>query len=162
MFMKKICLFFIFFGLLTIVSCSSDDGAPNDDVNPSQNGVEWIPKQIIVEAINYQLDYPHSQGCPNDYIRIVNNNLAILFEHEQGTCQITETEQAWNRNGNQISLTLFDTNITGTIVTETNTEMIIQVQVNQISDLITFLYPELAQYIGLLANTNVKIVLLKK
>lgn len=160
--MKKISLFFTLFGLLTIVSCSSDDGTPTNEVNPTPNVVEWIPKQIIVEAINYQLDYPHAQGCPNDYIRIVNNNSAILFEHEQGTCEITETEQAWNRNGNQISLTLFDTNITGTVVTENNTEMIVQVPMNQISGLITLLYPEVADYIGLLANTNVKIVLLKK
>jgi len=160
--MKKISLLFIFFGLLTISACSSDDETPDNEVTPTPTVLEWIPKQIIVEAINYTLDYPHAQGCPNDYIRIVNTNSAILFEHEQGTCEITETEQAWNRNGNQISLTLFDTNITGTVVTENNTEMIVQVPVNQISGLIILLYPEVADYIGLLANTNVKIVLLKK
>jgi len=163
--MKKNILLFAFCSIFALVSCSSDDSSISTEVTPIPSTVEWIPGQISLmsgSTVLFTESYPHANGCDKDYIRLVGNTSATLFEHEPGTCAITETTQSWNRNGNQISLVIFDTPVTGTIISETATQLTIESDVSQYSAMISLLYPEIVDYLNLIQGAKVRLVLDKK
>lgn len=155
--MKKI-LFLL--PLLTILfSCSSDDSSKKEEI------IEWIPKQIAIVNSStpiHAFEYPHQQGCEPDFIRLTENNAAVFIEHEEGTCNIIETAQEWNRSGNQISFTIFDTVINGTIITDINNVLVIEADASQFTEIIILMYPDLASYAELINTMKVKITLHKK
>lgn len=163
--MKKNLLFFGLFLLFSVVSCTSDDSTTTTEVTPNPSTGDWIPGQISLMNANvpiFNAPYPHAEGCDKDYIRLLSNSTATFFEHEPGTCAITETLQPWNRDGNQISLVIYNTPVTGTIILETATQLIIESDADQYTSLISILYPQFADYIDLLEGMKVQLVLNKK
>lgn len=163
--MKKSILLLSFCSILALISCSSDDSSNITEVTPNPSSVDWVPGQISLLSGGTALfndSYPHAEGCDKDFIRLVGNTSATLFEHEPGTCAITETIQPWNRNGNQISLVIYDTPVTGTIISETATQLTIESDASQYTGLISLLYPQFADYIDLIQGMKVQLVLNKK
>lgn len=161
--MKKL-LFIIPLAVL-FFSCSSDDSSKEVEVNPNPSYVEWVPNKIDIGnalATVYSLDYPHQEGCEVDFIRIIGDTSAVFIEHEEGTCNVSETAQEWNRSGNQISFTIFETQISGSIIAETNSQMIIEADASQFTAIIITMNPEFADYAELLNTLKVKITLDKK
>lgn len=160
--MKK--LLFILPTLSLLFACSSDDSSSkSDDIKPTI--VEWIPNKIDLgnALINvYSFDYPHSEGCELDFIRLLNNTSAIFFEHEETTCKVIETEQAFQRSGNEVKLVLLDTEVNGKIVTENNTEMVIEADASQFTDIILEMNPEFSEYVDILNTLKIKINFNKK
>ena len=173
--MKK-CLFLsiIAFGLL-FASCSSDDSPadvpvkenPDDPNNPGDNVTvksEWEPTKIqLIKIVPvYTVDYPHSAGCTKDYLQLLSNNTAKFFHYAETTCDLTEYANAFLRNGNNVSLNIQGYQISGTITTETDTNMVIESDISEYVPIIKAMFPEYEQYLSVLEGGTVKLSLNKK
>lgn len=162
--MKRNILLFCLLSIFTFVSCSSDDSSGlNEEIKPTST--DWVPNKINIvngSSTLFSEDYPHAIGCNKDYIRIENSNSVVLFEHEQGTCTVIETVQPWNRSGNQVTLVIFDITVSGTIISETDKQFVIESDVSQYKAIIAILYPQFLEYIELLDGLKVQLILDKK
>lgn len=158
--MKKII--YILPLLFLFIACNSDDSS-SKEIETKQT--DWIPTKIdLGNAFTtiYSFDYPHVTGCDFDFLRILNANSAIFFEHEINTCEVIETQQNFQRTENQINFVLFDTEINGTVITETNSQMVIEADASQLSDVILTIYPEAEPYAELIKMLKIKISFNKK
>lgn len=162
--MKKIYFLSLSLVMLSAFSCSSDDSSTEKEVIVIQQNKEWVPQKVelVSSLFPYSFDYPHAEGCDKDYIKLMENSAAKLYEHADTTCAVTESSQIWNRNGNQISFSLMGNQVSGTVVLENENQLVIESQVSQYSAYIQEFYPEYAQYLPMLGNANAKLTLNKR
>lgn len=173
--MKKTLLFSTLLLSLSIISCSSDDSTTTDKGNPiienpdnPGNNVTvkstWEPKTIqLVKVIPlYTIDYPHSEGCTKDYLQLLSNDTAKFFHYEGASCDVTEYGQAFQRNGNNVTMNLMGYTIKGVIASETSTSMEIHSEITEYIPYIKIMLPQYEQYLNLLDGATVKLLLTKK
>jgi len=168
---KYLFLSIIAFGLL-FASCSSDNSSneteiPDNTPDPNQPVTvksEWEPAKIqLIKIVPvYTVDYPHSAGCTKDYLQLLSNNTAKFFHYEEQDCKTTTYENAFQRNGNNVSLNITGYQISGTITTETDTNMVIESDISEYVPLIKAMFPEYEQYLSVLEGGTVKLSLNKK
>lgn len=167
---KYLYLTLISFGMM-FYSCGSDEtkNNPNPIENPDENQPvevvsEWEPSTIqLIKIIPlYTLDYPHTANCTKDFLQLFSNNTAKFLRYENAECKETEYDNAFTRNGNNVSLTVLGYQISGTISAETETKMEISSDISQYAQLISTLYPDYVQYLSVLEGGTVKLTLNKK
>lgn len=174
----KLRKFFTFLAIVSFmaVGCSEDNnnsnnapitGEPGDTGGGQNNPVtvssEWIPANIqIIQIIPLEtIAYPHIQGCENDYLQLMSNNTGKYYKHEEGDCTLEIIEQAFVRNGDQVTLSLNGFTVSGTIAESAN-QMVVTSSANEYLPFIQQMYPEAEQYLSLLQGATIKLTLNKK
>ena len=156
-----------------LLSCSDDDKettVKEPIENPGDNTggdvtlkSEWVPSNIKVESLLPipPLDYPHAAGCNEDFLQLYSNNTGKFTRHSEDNCKPEVIEQAFTRNGNNVTLTLMGYTVAGTIE-ETASEMIITSSGDAYIPIIKIMYPDAAQIADLLKGSKVKLTFTKK
>lgn len=122
--MKSIVSFLAISLLFVGTSCVNDDRGIEDVVPPKDALIgQWIPEKIVPvvlvlgEVAQYMQPYPHQSGCEKDYIDLQDNHLMKTAQHA-ADCTLTQENSSWEKDGTTITITLFNTTIEGTIVSE--------------------------------------------
>ena len=160
--MKKYLFLSIITLSLLFSSCGSSDDPKNEEVETPQG--EWIPQQIqLIKIVPvYTVDYPHTAGCSKDFLQLLADNTSKFFHYEGTNCEETEYENAFQRNGNNVSLNMQGYQINGTITTETETNMVIESDISEYVPVIEAMFPEYEQYLSVLEGGTVKLSLNRK
>ena len=176
--MKKLVLMALACSAFIVTSCGSDDNTPVTDKPIVENPgggeeevkvtAEWEPATVKLNmviplpGVPTSMPYPHTQGCTKDYLQLKSNNTAKFFRYEGTDCKETIYDQAFVRNGNNVTLKVMEYTISGVVKSETATAMVIESDFSQYEALIGVLYPEYKDYLKLLAGSKVELQLTKK
>ncbi|WLD23852.1 hypothetical protein NU10_00185 [Flavobacterium dauae] len=157
---KYLLLSIITLGFL--FSCGSSDDSKKEEVQTPQG--KWVPQQIqLIKIVPvYTVAYPHTAGCTKDFLQLSTDNTAKFFHYEGSSCEETEYENAFQRSGNNVSLNIMSYQISGTITTETETNMVIESDISEYVPIIKAMFPEYEQYLSALEGGTVKLSLNKK
>src|SRR5690606_13665938 len=154
-----------FFSIITLgflFSCGSSDDSKKEEVQTPQG--EWVPQQIqLIKIVPvYTVAYAHTAGCTKDFLQLSTDNTAKFFHYEGSSCEETEYANAFQRNGDNVSLNRQGYQISGTITTETDTNMVIESEIAEYVPIIKAMFPEYEQYLSVLEGGTVKLSLAKK
>ncbi len=161
--MKKYFFFPILSAGLLFASCGSDD-SKKDETEVVTKANEWEPTTIqLIKIVPLQtIEYPHTENCTKDFLKISSDNKAVFFRYEGADCKVTEYADAFQRTGNNVSLNVLGYKVTGTIAVETNTNMEIESDISEYIPLIKAQFPQYEQYLSLLEGGTVKLSFIKK
>lgn len=166
-----IAILFCLMSVLFTSSCGSDDSKdkkisenPIDPNQPVTVKSEWEPSTIkLVKVIPLQtIAYPHTTGCTKDYLQLMTDNSAKFYHYEGADCKITSYDNAFQRNGNNVTVNILGYSVKGDIQKETDTYMEIHSDISEYIPLIKAQFPEYEQYLGMLDGGTVQLALNKK
>lgn len=172
--MKRYLFLTILSAGLLFASCGSDDsgkskdantpGNPNNPNQPVTVKSEWEPKTIkLVKIVPlYTLNYPHTSGCTKDYLQLMSDDSAKFFHYEGTDCKVTEYGQAFQRNGNNVTVNVMGYEIKGVVKAEKDNYMEIHSDISEYIPLIKAQFPQYEQYLSLLEGGTVMLALDKK
>lgn len=161
---KLVSLSLLSLGFFASCSSSDDGGGNTPDDGPSPGpGTEvtvsstWKPTNFEIEkngASLYTFNYPHTPNCEIDHLNFYSNNSNKYFHYEGSECTEEVTEDAFVKNGNQVTINVQGYPISGTVV-ETSTEMKVSSDIDQYQALIEAMYPQYAQMLSMFEGATV-------
>lgn len=158
--MKKILFLFFAASTLLFAACGSED--KNETPANTKTG-KWEPTTLeLIKVITlYNLEYPHSESCPKDYLEFKADNNSIFYRHETGDCKLTEYQNAFVQTGNNVQLNVLGNQISGKIVSQTETSMVIESEVTAYIPIIREQFPDYEKFIPVLEGGTVKLTFVK-
>lgn len=152
-----------------MLSCSGDDTPANNEqenqqpVNQVTITATWKPTtiQIVNIVVLQSIPYPHAQGCNSDHLNIYSDNTNKMFNYTAETCEENVQENAFQRNGNEVTINIQGFEISGT-VQETNTQMKVSSDISEYQEFVEAFYPDYADMLNTLSGSKVVLTLEKQ
>jgi len=157
--MKRIFFLLTLFVGVSIASCSSDDKSEDGVVEVGK----WEPTTLEVETLLPipKLDYPHSEGCDRDYLEIRNDDTATFYHFEEDTCNQVVYDNAFEKNGKEVSVNLMGFEMKGEIVSEDSESMTIRADISELLPYLAVMYPEYSGMLAALTGSKIKLTFKK-
>ncbi|SRR5690554_4620342 len=153
--MKRIFFLLTLLVSVSMVSCGSDDQSKDAEVEIGK----WEPTTLEVETMLPipKLDYPHSEGCDRDYLEIRSDDTATFYHYEEESCVEVVYENAFEKNGTDVSVNIMGFEVDGEIVSEDSQTMIISADISEVLPYLEAMYPEYSSMLAALTGSRIKI-----
>lgn len=147
---------------LFFISCNSKEKEKNDEEIIFQT--HWVPTKIqLVKIIPlYTINYPHTENCTQDYIQLNTDETANFVRFSGVNCEETIYQQAFVRNGEEVSLKIMGHQINGMITLEDANTLLIESDIEEYTSYIEQILPDYSQYLSVLNDAKVTLELKKK
>lgn len=107
---------------------------------------KWIPQNIVVTAALtgelYNENYPHQVSCDADYFTFRQNQTVEMGTHTTD-CTLSKSGANWSLEGNTLRFNVMDYDVSATVVSNTDTQLVIDANGSQFAPLVPVLFPDI-------------------